>query len=394
MKSINTFIAFVYGMQRKLAGIFVALGSLVAVVFEVLSISASAVWLDAEVTTNGFYLILSGFGGLLLASLMLKMSMTNATKLRLSMDKEHAIQNAFRERCKMLSAKDVIASKAVMEREVQDAKSGRWSVYVLVGLGAFVSMIGESYVLSHLVGTSLGGMIAALAIGSIATLTVVSGELHAGRDTDIILQSLQHNAFTESAVEANVVNAINTQFLKESAKYIERTIDANVLDSYARVKVCEVIEKRMGVSDFGNVLEIAQQKQMVIESEQEAAEREEAQRLVQVSQFLLTGDSELLKVESSLPERKSELLKVESKPTVLSESTLKVPMNEPETSSVTFKKLKYTEKVEQLIQEHPDWSNSQMARSIGCSVTTVATERNRLREYADNILLFRKLGNS
>jgi hypothetical protein len=318
-----------------------------------------------------FFLWLSGFGGLLLACLILKLSMTNSTKLRISLDRERDMNDTFSERSKLLAVSDYATAKAVLDSEIKRLTDGRWQIYGMMAVGAGVSILSEGFVLSHLLGTSIGGIVSALAVSCVVTLTVVSGELHEARDSDIVLRTLSHNIFLEQAAKANISDAINKKLVADSEKYIDQVLDENVLTECARALAYTVIEQRTGINNFAQTLQIAQAKR---EGETKLIE----DRKLQVSQFLLTGDKDILKVAGE---------SVDTEPSL---AVVADAMNALQKPTVTFAKGKFTDAIESALCEHPEWSDTQIARVVTCSRTTVSNERKRLQLADSKVLPFKR----
>jgi hypothetical protein len=55
-----------------------------------------------------------------------------------------------------------------------------------------------------------------------------------------------------------------------------------------------------------------------------------------------------------------------------------------------FEKGKFTDAIAAVLDLHPNWKNARVAREVGCSHTTVTSERRRLQSLTDNVVPFKR----
>ena len=253
--NINSTIASTYQAQQRLTGLFVSAGSMLAILLELSLIVAGFTIVGGRVTPGLSWLW--GCIGLLFALLVTKLTLTNATKLRISLDNEKALRNAHKERGKDLG---VIPAnvQAALDKDIEESKSGRFTIRFLIGLGALMSIVCETFVMQLLFTAvhpaMLGGALS-IFLSCLVTSTVVSGELHKERDADIIRKALSHDSFLELAAKATVYDGFNRKLIHEASTHVEEVLDRDVMGEYARRLVFSSIEENTGTRNFALQIE-------------------------------------------------------------------------------------------------------------------------------------------
>lgn len=262
---LNTTIANIYQTQQRLTGLFVSAGSMLAIILELSLIIVGFVIKASQSTSSYVLWALFGIVGLLVALLVTKLTLTNAAKLRASLDAEKDLRASYKERSKgkMLSSE----VKEELDGDIKEISSGRAVIYVLIGAGVLASIICETFVMQLLfrslqpdwLGESLS-----IFLSTLVSCTVVSGELHKKRDSDIIKASLTHDSFLELAAKANTYDAFNKKMLDTASTHVEEILDRNVLATYAKTLVFRSIEEATGTQNFAKQVEDIRNQQLQI----------------------------------------------------------------------------------------------------------------------------------
>lgn len=265
LPKLNTTIASVYQTQQRLTGLFVSVGSMLAILLELGLIVAGFVIKGSQSTSNIVLWVLFGFAGLLVALLVTKMTLTNATKLRASLDAENKLRREHKERGK---GKDIpLEVKSELDKDIKETKKGRLMIRILIGFGALASIVCETFVMQLLFSSLqpqwLGeGM--SIFLSTLVSCTVVSGELHKKRDTDIIRSSLSHESLLELAAKANVYDEFNKKMINAASTHVGQVLDQDVLGAYARTLVFTSIEESTGTTNFAQQVETVRKQQLQI----------------------------------------------------------------------------------------------------------------------------------
>ena len=263
--SLNTTIASVYQTQQRLTGLFVSVGSMLAILLEIGLIVAGFVLKGIQSTSNVVLWVLFGFVGFLVALLVTKMTLTNATKLRASLDAENKLRADHRERGKGKIIPPEVQSE--LDKDIKETKKGRWTICILIGVGVLASIICETFVMQLLFAQikpeSLGEAMSFF-LSTLVSCTVVSGELHKKRDTDIIRSSLSHESLLELAAKSNVYDEFNKKMINAASDHVGKVLDQDVLDAYARTLVFRSIEESTGTQNFAQQVESIRAQQLQI----------------------------------------------------------------------------------------------------------------------------------
>lgn len=263
---LNTTIAHIYQTQQRLTGLFVSAGSMLAIALELGLIVTGFVIKAWESSPNNYGLmVLFGIIGLLVALLVTKMTLTNASKLRASFDAENDLKAAHKERGKGKTITSDI--QAELNKDIKETKKGRWTIYALIGVGVLASIVCETFVM-HLIFNSLTpellGEGLSIFLSTLVSCTVVSGELHKKRDTDIIRSSLSHESLLELAAKANVYDEFNKKMIGAASTHVGQVLDQDVLGAYARTLVFRSIEESTGTTNFAQQVETVRKQQLQI----------------------------------------------------------------------------------------------------------------------------------
>jgi hypothetical protein len=366
---LNTTIASVYQAQQRLTGLFVSVGSMLAIILELGLIVAGFAVKGSESTSNVTLWLLFGVAGLVVALMITKLTLTNATKLRTSLDSENQLRGVYKERSK---GKGFIAEdvQAELDKDIRDSKSGRMSIYILIGIGALASIVCETFVMQFLfkgLQPAWAGDILSIFLSTLVTSTVVSGELHKERDADIIRKSLSHDSFLELAAKANVYDAFNQKILAEASTHVEEVLDSTVLATYARTLVFSSIEESTGEANFALHVEGARQKQLQIARMQEDTK----QRLLSV----VRGEEEV-HTEPTPPIQPIQLHPMQ-------------PVLEPIQGAISEGMIcrrntsDFSAKIEKLYHDNPAISPAQVAKIAGCTYHTAKKWLERVKPVED-----------
>ena len=268
---MNTLIARIYQTQQRLTGLFVSAGSMLAITLELSLIVAGFVIKSEQSAPDNYALmVLFAIVGLLVALLITKLTLTNAAKLRLSLDAERALSDEYKENAKgKILPSDV---KAVLDKDIKDVASGRRAICLLIAIGSLASIVCEMFVMQILfsslkpewLGTGLSFFLSAL-----VSCTVVSGELHKKRDSELIKSSFSRDSFLELAAKANVYDAFNHKMISEASTYVEQVLDKDVLATYARTLVYKSIKESTGTQGFAAQVEAVRVQQLQLARVQE-----------------------------------------------------------------------------------------------------------------------------
>ena len=255
MPNINAAIASTYQTQQRLTGLFVSMGSILAIILEIGLVVAGFTIVGSRVTPG--LQILWGCIGLLFALLVTKLTLTNATKLRISKDNEKVLRIAHKERGKDLGTIPANV-QAALDQDIAETQTGRITIRFLIGMGALMSIVCETFVM-HLLFTAVHpailGDALSIFLSCLVTSTVVSGELHKERDADIIRNALTHDSFLELAAKATVYDGFNRKLIREASTHVEETLDRDVMGEYARRLVFTSIEESTGTRNFALQIE-------------------------------------------------------------------------------------------------------------------------------------------
>lgn len=375
---LNTTIAATYQAQQRLTGLFVSAGSMLAILLEIGLFVAGFVIKGNQSTSNVVLWVLFGFVGFLVALLVTKMTLTNATKLRASLDAENKLRADHRERGKGKIIPPEV--QAELDKDIKETKKGRWTICILIGVGVLASIICETFVMQLLFSSLqpqwLGeGM--SIFLSTLVSCTVVSGELHKKRDTDIIRSSLSHESLLELAAKANVYDEFNKKMIGAASTHVGQVLDQDVLGAYARTLVFRSIEESTGTQNFAQQVESIRAQQLQIARFKE----DQKQRLLAEMRGEKDPQTDPIK-----PIQLHSLDEIETRFQGGTEGVnrgiepLKLyPTDEP-TEPFQGEKFEgengdryasdYASQVEALYHENPSVTPTQIAKSLGCSYGT------------------------
>lgn len=375
---LNTTIAHIYQTQQRLTGLFVSVGSMLAILLEIGLIVAGFVVKGSQSTSNVVLWVLFGIVGFLVALLVTKMTLTNATKLRASLDDENKLRMDHKERGKGEEITPEVQSE--LDKDIRETKKGRWTIYALIGVGVLASIVCETFVMQLLFAQlqpELLGEAMSVFLSTLVSCTVVSGELHKKRDTDIIRSSLSHESLLELAAKANVYDEFNKKMIGAASSHVEQVLDNAVLGAYAQSLVYQSIEESTGAINFAQQVENVRQQQLQIARFRE----DKKQRLLSK----MRGEKD----PQTDPIKPIQLHSLDEIETRFEGGTVGVnegieplklyPTDEP---TEPFQSVKiegengdryasdYASQIEALYHENPALTPTQIAKSLGCSYGT------------------------
>ncbi len=376
--SLNTTIASVYQTQQRLTGLFVSAGSMIAILLELSLIVAGFVIKASETSSNWVIYGLFALVGFLVALLIVKLTLTNAAKLRASLNAENDLKADYRERSEGKTVTQKV--QAELDNDIAETKKGRWTIYLLIGVGALASIICETFVM-HLLFQQLKpdllGDVLSVFLSALVSSTVISGELHKRRDTEIIKHSLSHDSLLELAAKANTYDAFNRKMINAASTHVEQVLDQAVLGAYAQSLVYSSIEESTGTQNFAQQVESIRARQLQIARFKEDQE----QRLLAEIRGKKDPQTDPIK-----PIQLHSLDEIETRFQGGTEGVnrgiepLKLyPTDEP-TEPFQGEKFEgengdryasdYASQVEALYHENPSVTPTQIAKSLGCSYGT------------------------
>ncbi len=265
LPKLNTTIANVYQTQQRLTGLFVSAGSMLAILLELLLVVTGFTIAVSGEVHNPVMMALFGLVGLLMALLITKLTLTNATKLRASLDAENDLRKDYKERSKGKTLPPDV--KVELDKDVKETQAGRGWIYVLIAFGVLISIVCEKFAIDLLFKSVENWYISnglSIFLSGLVSCTVVSGELHKKRDTDIIRSSLSHESLLELAAKSNVYDEFNKKMINAASDHVGKVLDQDVLDAYARTLVFRSIEESTGTQNFAQQVESIRAQQLQI----------------------------------------------------------------------------------------------------------------------------------
>jgi hypothetical protein len=372
---MNTIIAKIYQCQQRLTGLFVSAGSMLAIVLELSLIVAGFVIKASQSTSNYTLMALFGIVGLLVALLITKLTLTNAAKLRASLDAENALQRTYKERAKGMTLPEDVEKE--LKKDIKEACHGRFAIYVLISIGVLASIICETFVMQLLFSTLqpvwLGDALSVF-LSTLVSCTVVSGELHKGRDADIIRASLTHDSFLELAAKANVNDAFNKKVIAKASTHVEQVLDTTVLATYTQQLVYRSIEESTGTQNFALQVEDARQQQLQLARLRE----DQKHRLLAEIRGETEPTTEPVKPIKLYSENEIVPLVVSPICPIQSHDTEEPAEPIQDTTRGTMPS-DFGDKIEALYRQNPDIGAAEIARQVRCTYHTARKWLDRLK---------------
>ena len=364
LPNINTAIANTYQSQQRLTGLFVSVGSMLAIVLELGLVVAGFTVVGSHVTPALW--ALWGCIGFLFALLVTKLTLTNATKLRISLDNEKVLRACHKERGKELGIIPVDV-QSELNKDIKECKSGRAAIYSLIGIGALMSITCETFVMELLFTTMRPAVIGdalSFLLSSLVTCTVVSGELHKERDADIIRKALSHDSFLELAAKATVYDAFNRNLIREASTHVKEVLDHDVMGEYAKRLVFTSTEESTGTQNFA------------LQIEQSKTKRLQENRLLEDSKVRMLKQ---LRGEEDIDTEPTPLIRGINEGeiegiTARVEEPVSINQGEIEGINEGIVCRRYTSdfasQIEELYRGNPDVTPSQISKIVGCNYGT------------------------
>ena len=253
-KTLNSFIAEAYRVQRKMLGGVMAVGGLVAYVLSVLLI-VSGIALQAFLfmpqQIHGVlvyaYVIMWGIAALFVGVLVERMTLGGCSKFRIASEKREIIQTNY-ERIVDPTAETTQQYHSDLFYVDRDRKSSA----CLIGLGACLSIFCENFIVQYLFIGWNGGHVGsvALPIGTIGSLflsglvsyTLISSELHKTQEKEVIHESITADSFLPIAARANVTDRVHQQMLQKSIVKVDEIANTDTIDAAFEQAVLQDID--------------------------------------------------------------------------------------------------------------------------------------------------------
>jgi hypothetical protein len=365
---------------------------MLAILLELSLIVAGFVIKASETSSNWVIYGLFALIGFLVALLIVKLTLTNAAKLRASLDEENKLQADYRERSEGKTVTPKV--QAELDNDIAETRKGRWTIYLLIGVGALASIICETFVM-HLLFQQLKpdllGDVLSVFLSALVSSTVISGELHKKRDTDIIRSSLSQDSLLELAAKANTYDAFNRKMINATSTHVEQVLDQAVLGAYAQSLVYRSIEESTGTQNFAQQVESIRARQLQIARFQDDQE----QRLLAEIRGKKDPQTDPIK-----PIQLHSLDEIETRfqgHTVgVNEGIEPLNLYPTEEPVEPFQGIKiegengdryasdYASQVEELYRENPAVTPTQIAKNLGCSYGTAKKWLERVKPANPN----------
>jgi hypothetical protein len=392
LPKLNTTIANVYQTQQRLTGLFVSAGSMLAILLELLLVVAGFTFAVVGGHQNPMTIALFAVIGALMAALVTKMTLTNAAKLRASLDRENDLRQDYKERSKGETVPADV--KAELDQDIKEAGRGRWWIYILIGFGVLISIVCEKFAIDLLFKSVENWYLSnglSVFLSCLVSCTVVSGELHKKRDAELIKDSLKHDSFLRLAAEANVYDSFNHKMIDAASTHVEQVLDQAVLGAYAQSLVYQSIETSTGTQNFAAQVDAIRSQQLQL-----ARIREDQKHRLLAK---VRGENEP-QTDPIKPIQLHSLDEIETRfeggTEGINEEIVPIQLHGLDEPTEPFQGEKtegengdryasdYASQVELLYRENPAVTPTQIAKSLGCSYGTAKKWLERVKPSKPN----------